>query len=378
MSFFRHTFASRLVVAMALIFSLQACASRPTEEILKPVAVADSSERKITILSATNRNLSAKSDDPVDMRSDKLTFEAFRFSIPKQRPTVGVVYPKPSPDPRKQFLVTERDPLDRPEFLRELELSVDESGTIAVFVHGYNYSYQEAVYWTAQLGADAGNVPPPVLFAWPSQGSLTGYVADRDEALASRTELTRLLELVSRARGVKHIVLFAHSMGSLIAIEAVRQLQLEERQDVSHKLEIYLAAADIDVDLFRSQLADIGRLPHPITLLVSKQDRALSFSSLLGQERPRVGQADVHDPRIATIARDMNLRIFDITALKDSDGLGHDRYASLAKSSEELIQAERSPAAPGHVGVIVFTAANKLLLDPIRVISASHQRAGMQ
>lgn len=51
-------------------------------------------------------------------------------------------------------------------------------------------------------------------------------------------------------------------------------------------LEVVLAAPDIDVDVFRSQLHDIGRMQRPITLLVSNADKALAVSNLVGGERP--------------------------------------------------------------------------------------------
>jgi esterase/lipase superfamily enzyme len=82
-------------------------------------------------------------------------------------------------------------------------------------------------------------------------------------------------------------------------MEAARQLKLQGRDDVVGKLQIILAAPDIDVDVFRSHLRDIGTLRNPITLLVSKTDRVLEVSSFIGGERPRVGRIDIDDPWFA-------------------------------------------------------------------------------
>ncbi|WP_245415627.1 alpha/beta hydrolase [Ciceribacter lividus] len=349
------------------------CVSRPSEEVLTPRVLKQPLAQEVTVLAATNRKLRSKDDGPLGRRSDKLSFERYRFSVPANRPAASLVYPTVPADPRRQFVVTDHRDLTPSQFSAEIERTVDDDGTVAVFVHGYNYSHQEALFRTAQLGADAETLPPPILFSWPSQASLTGYVADKDEALASRTELTRLLVLISRTRGVKHIVLFAHSMGSLLAIEAVRQLELENQSSTTRKLDIVLAAADIDVDLFLSQLNDIGRLPRPITLLVSKQDRVLGVSSFLGRERPRVGMSDVDDARVVAVAEAHNLRLVDITGISDNDGLGHDRYVNLAKSAGEIKREYESHSETAdNAGILVFDAVGHLLTRPPSATAAPY------
>ncbi|RYC11692.1 alpha/beta hydrolase [Ciceribacter ferrooxidans] len=356
--------AWRLLLVATLMLLVTGCVSRPTEEVLTP-RVLGQPAHEVIVLAATNRKLRSKDDDPLGRRSDNLGFERYRFSVPANRPAASIIYPTVPADPRRQFIVTDHDDLTLSQFSAEVERTVDDDGTVGVFVHGYNYSHQEALFRTAQLGADARTLPPPILFSWPSQASLTGYVADKDEALASRTELTRLLVLIGRTQGVKHIVLFAHSMGSLLAIEAVRQLELEKQSSTTQKLDIVLAAADIDVDLFLSQLNDIGRLPRPITLLVSKEDKALGASSFLGRERPRVGTSDVDDARVVAAAEDHNLRLVDITGIEDNDGLGHDRYVNLAKSAGQ-IKRQYQPGTEASIspGVFVFDAVGHLLTRP--------------
>lgn len=360
--------AWRLLLVATLMLLVTGCVSRPSEEVLTPRVLKQPPAQEVTVLAATNRKLRSRDDGPLGRRSDNLSFEQYRFSVPANRPAASISYPTASPDPRRQFVVTDHRDLTPSQFSAEIERTVDDDGTVGVFVHGYNYSHQEALFRTAQLGADGKTLPPPILFSWPSQASLTGYVADKDEALASRTELTRLLVLISRTRGVKHIVLFAHSMGSLLAIEAVRQLELEKQSSTTRKLDIVLAAADIDVDLFLSQLNDIGRLPRPITLLVSKQDKVLGVSSFLGRERPRVGRSDVDDARVVAVAEAHNLRLVDITGISDNDGLGHDRYVNLAKSAGEIKRQYQSGSeTPDNVGVFVVDATGQLLTRRFQV-----------
>ncbi|MGO6907901.1 alpha/beta hydrolase, partial [Rhizobium ruizarguesonis] len=64
-------------------------------------------------------------------------------------------YPNSRPDPERQFAVIRRKQLAKDAFLEEALRSTQSDGTVGIFVHGYNYSYQEALFRTAQIAADA-------------------------------------------------------------------------------------------------------------------------------------------------------------------------------------------------------------------------------
>jgi esterase/lipase superfamily enzyme len=196
---------------------------------------------------------------------------------------------------------------------------------------------------------------------------VTGYVTDRDAALYSRSELESVLKVLAETPKIKRVVLVGHSMGGFLSMEAARQLKLQGRDDVVGKLQIILAAPDIDVDVFRSQLRDIGTLRNPITLLVSKTDRALEVSSFLGGERPRVGLIDIDDPLVRSEIKAAQVSVIDISSLSSSDGLGHDRYAGLARFGGELVKAEARARTSGDIGVLVFDAAGAAAASPFRL-----------
>ncbi|WP_311044130.1 MULTISPECIES: alpha/beta hydrolase [unclassified Rhizobium] len=238
-------------------------------------------------------------------------------------------------------------------------------------MHGYNNSYQEALYRTAQMAADVPSGGPPILFAWPSAASVLGYVADRDAAIYSRTALTAVVGAVGKSPKVKRIILLGHSMGGFLSMEAVRQLRLRGETKTLDKLQIILASPDIDVDVFQSQMLDIGTLPTPITLLVSKSDRALIVSSILAGERERVGKVDIDDPIVEAAAKANKLRVVDISSLKSVDGLGHDRFATFARIGGRLVREEvQNRKSIGNVGVFVFDAAGSAVTSPFRVAGA--------
>lgn len=250
--------------------------------------------------------------------------------------------------------------------MEEAVHSAQFGGTVGIFVHGYNYSYQEALFRTAQIAADAKIQGAPILFSWPSAAAVAGYVADRDASLYSRSELDSLVKSLSASGKVNRIILFGHSMGGFLVMETVRQLKLQHSGDIIDKLAVVLAAPDIDVDVFRSQLRDIGSMKTPITLLVSKDDRALTASSLIAGERPRVGRLDIDDPLIKEAALTERLRVIDITSVHGSDGLGHDRYASLAKFGAQLVESDRRSSV-SDIGAFVFDAAGAAVASPFHI-----------
>lgn len=361
----------RSLAILAITLSLAGCGSRPDAAVLDPVAVngnvGASGGKHVTIIAATNRTPDKQGYSAT--WADRVSYQQYDMSIPPKRDGAVIRYPTAHPDPQYQFMVRSRRELTTAQFLTAATSGPNFDGTVGIFVHGFNYSYQEALYRAAQVAADADTPTAPIMFSWPSQAAIAGYVADKDAVLYSRTELQDVIDMVSKARGVKRVVLFGHSMGAFLVMEAVRQLKLEQRTGELDKLAIILAAPDIDLDVFRSQLADIGRMKTPVTLLVSKTDRALQVSSILGGERPRVGRLDVSAPQIEEIAKKDNLRVIDISSVQGTDGLGHDRYASIAKFGTQLASFEtQKRRGAGDAGAFVFDAAGDIVSAPFRLV----------
>jgi len=51
---------------------------------------------------------------------------------------------------------------------------------VLVFVHGFNNKFEDAVFRFAQIVHDSGAEVAPVLFTWPSRGSVLAYGYDRE------------------------------------------------------------------------------------------------------------------------------------------------------------------------------------------------------
>ena len=78
---------------------------------------------------------------------------------------------------------------------------------------------------------------------------------------------------------MREVSILAHSMGNWLALESLRQMAIRNRGLPPKFKNIMLASPDVDVDVFRSQIADMGTQHPKFTLFVSQDDRALAVSA---------------------------------------------------------------------------------------------------
>ena len=162
-------------------------------------------------------------------------------------------------------------------------------------MHGFNTSFDEARFRLAQIAVDGGFNGVPVLFTWPSRGSLFAYGSDRESAMASRDALEHVLRRWPREPDVGKVHVLAHSMGAWLAMEALREIAIAGHPDLDgHLGDIMLAAPDIDLDVFRQQMARLGSFAH-VSIFAASNDRALALSGMLA-DRPRLGALDPSNP----------------------------------------------------------------------------------
>ncbi|KAB2848765.1 MAG: alpha/beta fold hydrolase [Hyphomicrobiaceae bacterium] len=315
---------------------LAGCAARPTPEALLPVANVPDTTSKVKIIVATTRApLSgqlnrAEANVFTANRSEELNHAAVTVSIPRQHAAGKIEWADQlPPNPSRHFAVAQRTPLQRHAFLEEVRASARANGgSVLVFIHGYNTLYEESVFRFAQIVHDSGYKGAAVLFAWPSRGKPTLYLADREAANYSRDYLEGALLLMAGLPEVKEINILAHSMGTWIAVEALRQAKMKGHGNFRGKLaEVLLASPDIDATVFRTQLDVIGPLRQPMTVFVSGDDKALSWSRTLAGNVPRVGTLSLNDPRVADGAKKYHINVVDMTAIKDGSGLHHSKFA---------------------------------------------------
>src|SRR3546814_19242666 len=87
-----------------------------------------------------------------------------------------------------------------------------------------------------------------------------------------------MLDAIADNPNVGEITVMAHSMGSWLTVEALRQMAIRDGR-VAPKIEnVILASPDLDVDVFGQQYQSLGPDYPDFTLFVSRADRAFQLS----------------------------------------------------------------------------------------------------
>jgi esterase/lipase superfamily enzyme len=164
---------------------------------------------------------------------------------------------------------------------------------VLLYVHGYRESFETAALSTAQLSDGIRFNGATALFAWPSAGTTFNYVGDRESALWSRDALEDLLLALANSPSGGRVHLVAHSMGTLLTLEALRSLRASGGEAaMSRVASVTLAAPDIDFDLFARTVERMGPDARKITVISATNDRALAVSSRLAGGVVRAGAAE--------------------------------------------------------------------------------------
>lgn len=368
-----------LILLMAFCaVGVGACSARPGPEVLRPVAQDPSYTQKVRLLVATTRERGTARDPDAygSDRAKELNFAALTVSIPRNHEVGSIEWPDTGkPDPAFNFMTTDREALSRQSFLDQVRAQTgrggEEAGSVLVFVHGYNTRYEEAVYRFAQLVHDANFAGTAILFAWPSRGSAPLYIADREASTYSRDYLEEALRQIAAVPEVKEVNILAHSMGSWLTVETLRQAKMKGHGTFGGKLgEVILASPDLDVTVFRTQLDEIGPLPQPMTILVSQDDKALALSEFLAGGVERAGNISVQDARVIAGAKRYNLRVVDLTQVHDDSGTHHSRIFKSAAVISAVGHGLRRDAEGKSGGVVsaVTNVGTSLLKVPAALL----------
>ena len=354
---------------------LAGCTPRPDGDVLVPAAYVQGA-RVVSLHTVTDRGtvLQARPGGPArgftDARAATLSAARFSVSIPPKHAPGAIEWPGRRPDPATDMAVTARQDMPLATLVEEIAQGPGRAD-VRVFVHGYNTSFQEGLFRLAQITHDSGSEGAAILFAWPSNATVTGYAADREAATYARDHLAGLLVLLAQDRRIDQVSVLGHSMGSWLVMEALRQLRLGGDDATLGRLQVVLAAPDIDVDVFRAQLDVVGRLTPPLTVLVAPDDRALRISARLNAGRPRVGALDVGDPRMAAAAKAAGVTVIDITDLQSPDAQNHGRYAVLAAMYSGM--RRRPGEAITDAGAFVLERTGAAVASPFILIAEGLQ-----
>ncbi|PLL14700.1 hypothetical protein C0V75_04610 [Tabrizicola sp. TH137] len=360
----------RVLAFTTLMIVLSACTPRGVMVVVPP----ETAEGPIsTVFVGTTRGLEG-SGVFGGQRAEEMRFARYDVAIPPQRNVGEIKYPAPRrPNVSTDFVTTDQRIYSaETDFRRDLNQALSANGREAIiFVHGFNNTFTEGLYRIAQLRHDL-EVPGVALhYSWPSAAEPLGYVYDRDSVVFARTGLEELIR-ETIAAGATRVTLVAHSMGSFLSMEALRDIALKDGRIMPQLRGVVLISPDIDVEVFRMQAKDIGTLPQPFLIFGSDRDRVLRLSALITGQQGRLGSLDSVEQ-----LSELEVTYLDVGAF--SQGSGHfvpgtsPALIRLLGRIGDVDQAFGNDAA-GRAGLlpgVILTArsATRIILTPVAEIT---------
>ena len=320
-----------VAASIGVALALGGCAGRPPEGVLVPDAQSAEGTSRVNVLVATTRQRSPANTGEMfnGGRAKNVSYADIVVSIPPDsaRKIGAIQWPASLPgNPARDFVTASANYLDKQELSAAVSATAKATGRnkVLVFVHGFNNKFDDAVYRFAQIVHDAKAPGIPVLFSWPSRGeiNLRAYTYDRESANYSRDALAQLLEALAANPNVKEINVLAHSMGNWVTLEALRRMAARTGKIGAKIKNVLLVAPDVDVDVFRTEMAGMGTARPRFALFLSQDDSALKLSKTIWGGVSRLGEIDpTQEPYKSELAQE-NVEVFDLTKL---NGDAHNR-----------------------------------------------------
>ena len=156
-------------------------------------------------------------------------------------------------------------------------------GKVLIQVHGYNNTFDNAIRTGLAFSRDAESEGVVVIWSWPSAGGSRSYSADEEMVSIIEPDFNEFSISLSQSTGVDHVDFLAHSMGSRLVANLMRDMWIDQPSAV------VLAAADVS----RRYLTNAVEAAQSasVTLLATEGDRALLASREI-HGRDRAGLAE--------------------------------------------------------------------------------------
>ena len=334
--------------AFLLALTLMAC-SGPERIDFVPTDTANTTTREIFV--ATTRQAAGPTDFSAE-RTTNLSYARYDISIPPTHAEGTIEWPGRKPNPATDFVTKRILPYGSSrEFGRALNANAArKTDTAIIYVHGYNTSFAEGTYRLAQISHDMQDRNTVIHYSWPATENSLEYIRDRDTVLFARDGLESLIKTVAD-QGFGNIVIVAHSVGSGLVTETPRQISLQSKSRLSHRIGgVILIAPDIDTDVFETQISRINPMPKPFVVFGSAEDPALRLSAFLTGRANRVGQL-----KDTETLRRYGVQFVDVTDVKDGES-GH----SVAITSPTVLSILRELPDPNGTNDV---AALQKLID---------------
>lgn len=324
---------------LAVLVTVSACTDRSFTPIL-PEALSIGSNK--TVYVGTTR--AEEADGTFGFaRSRQLKHLELTVSIPPDHRPGALKFGYANPNPQKQFALAAQRDFDSAGQMQDrlraaMRRLAPSEREVTVFVHGYNATQNETAFRAAQLAHDIRLPGEVVIYSWPSRGRALAYAYDGDSILFARDGLEALLRQISQT-GARRVALVAHSMGSVLVMETLRQMELTAPGWAKQQLSgVILLSPDLDVEVFRSQFDRLRNVPEPFVVFVSRKDKVLNLSARL---RGTAGQSRLGSLKNADQVADLPITIVDTTAFSDGAGSSHFVAATSPALIAMMLQARK-------------------------------------
>ena len=195
-----------------------------------------------------------------------------------------------------------------------------------LFIHGFNVTFDEALWRTSQLCHDLKFSGRKFCYSWASCGRVLSYPTDEATIDWSAAHLREFLRTITSNLDLRRLHIIAHSLGNRALLAVLENWQkVEGKTPIS---QIVLAAPDVDTGRFK-QIAEVFGHYDQVTLYASRDDRAIKVSRAV-KSLPRAG--DANPPIVMT-----GLSTVDVTAVAgELFGLGHSYIAATSPVFRDL------------------------------------------
>lgn len=210
---------------------------------------------------------------------------------------------------------------------------------VLLYVHGYNETFASATLDAARLSDSLRFHGHTLAFSWPSSNKLLDYIRDRESALWSRDALETTLASLLANPTIGHVHIVAHSMGSMLTIEGLRQIHARHGDGAADRMgAIVFASPDLDIGIFSSSVRRMPRLAQRMTIVTAADDRVLAVAGKVAGGT-RVGSAE------KAKLESLGLRVIDASGLGWGI-LNHDLFLRNARVQELIERAIAESKSP--------------------------------
>ena len=278
------------------------------------------------------------------------------------------------------------------------QLRQSPSKDVVLYVHGFNETFETAAVSMGELCHFFGREHVCAIFTWPASASgnfVTSYTTTTESATYAVGHLAKTIRMIAQTPGVESVNLMAHSRGSALLLNAIRELGIETIAAGVVPLKalkidnVVLMAPDIDLDVADQQMQVFSsnpdmftrwrgnRYPRLIggrwTVYSSPEDKALFVSRFLFRSRKRVGQLSIAELTGESTKAYAKWGQMDIIVYQgERAALGHAYFTTSPQVSSDLIQLIRYGASPGDpkrslkkIGPVAWTfPGNELTSNP--------------